>query len=123
MRIATLVLAILGGLISAALAIKWLSDASDLKSSIELARAAGIAGEINSIIHAAYGLLVAAALGLTGGILTMKGKGKIAAVLFAVAIVIPAVFTGKTLVGTFLFVIAAVLALVARPPQARHAVG
>ncbi len=111
MRIVTLVLGILGALICAALATTWLSDASEMRALIDELRAAGVADQIDSIVRGSYALLASAVLGIAGGVLTMKHQGRLGAALFAIAVVLPVIFTAKALLGTFLFVAAAGCAL------------
>ncbi len=117
MRITVLILGIIGAIISALLAFKWLSDASKYKELIE---AAGASGEIDKIVRGAYALLVAAALGVGGGILTLKEKGKLAAGLFLFAAVMPAILLPKTLIATFLFLICAGLAFRSKSKVSVH---
>lgn len=112
MRITVLILGTIGAIISALLAFKWLSDASKYKELIE---SVGASGEVDKIVRGAYGLLVAAALGLGGGILTFKGKGKGAAGLLLFAAVMPAILLPKTLIATFLFVICSGFAFLSKP--------
>jgi hypothetical protein len=119
MRIAVLILAILGALASAALGIKWLSDANEYKATLEAVAKMGIdTSEITSLIRGAYALLGGAVLALVGGFLAMNHKGKIAAGVLALAVIAPAAMAPKTLVATFFLVIAAILAIFVKPKTA-----
>lgn len=113
MRIVAFILSVLGGLLTAALGITWLSDAAELQDQIALAEAAGIS--IDSMITAAYLLIAAFFLGITGGILALKRKGKIAAPILIAAAVMPALYEPKSLVFSFLLIIAGLFALGAKP--------
>lgn len=117
MRIAVLILAILGVLAGAALGIKWLGDANEYKSTLEAVQKMGIdTSEVQTLVRAAYALLGGAVLGIAGGVLAMLRKGKLAGALLAVAVIVPAVLSPKTLIATFLMAIAAVLAMFVKPP-------
>lgn len=107
--LATLILCVLGALTSAGLGAVWLGDAAEMKESIEQLRAMGMASEIDTVIRGAYALLAAAALGIAGAVLNAKGKSKVAAGLLLLAVVLPLIFTPKSLLGTFLLGIAALL--------------
>lgn len=117
MRIAVLILAILGTLAGAALGIKWLGDANEYKSTLEAVQKMGVdTGEVQTLIRAAYALLGGAVLGIAGAVVAMMRKGKLAAVLLAIAVVVPAVLSPKTLIATFLVAIAAILAIFVKAP-------
>jgi hypothetical protein len=57
-----------------------------------------------------------AALAIAGGVLAMMRKGKVAAALLAISVIVPAVLSPKTLVATFLIAIAVILAIFVKPP-------
>lgn len=113
MRIAAFILAILGGLAAAALGMTWLDDAAELQDQIAVAEAAGVS--VGSIVTAGWLLVVALGLGIAGGVLALLRKGRIAAPVLILAAVAPAVFEPKSLVFSFLLIIAGVLALGATP--------
>jgi len=118
MRIVGLILGILGGLAAGALGMKWLSDAHQMRELIGAARGLGVdTGELDKLIIAAYILLAAMVLGIIGGVLAFKGKGKIAAGLMLVGALLPVVFAPKALVFTFLLVVGGGLSLLARPKE------
>jgi hypothetical protein len=116
MRIAAFILAILGGLAAAALGMTWLDDAADLKDQIAVAEAAGVS--VGSIVTAGWLLVLALGLGIAGGVLALMRKGRIAAGVLILAAVAPAVFEPKSLVFSFLLIVAGLLALGATPKLA-----
>lgn len=119
MRIAALVLGVLGALLSGMLGIKWLGDASDAKAAIEAAKSLGAnTAELDAIVRAGYGLVASLVLGIAGGVLALKGKGKAAAGALAAGVLLPAVFSMKTLLTTIFLGIAALLAFFSKPKQA-----
>jgi hypothetical protein len=121
MRIAALVLGILGALLSGLLGLKWLGDASQAQAAIASARSLGMdMSELDVLVRAAYGLLAALALGIAGGVLALKGNGKVAAGALAAGVLLPALFSLKTLLTTIFLGMAALFALFAKP-KARHA--
>ena len=121
MRIACIILAILGALASAALGIKWRKDLSDVdatrKALAQMAEAANATeaksklAELDKLGTAAIMLLVAGALGIAGAVVVKKGMGPAAAGLLALGVVLPLIYSSKTLLPTSLLGIAAVLAL------------
>jgi hypothetical protein len=116
MRIAGLILGILGGLAAGLLGMKWLSDANQLKELTDFVRqTGGDTSDIDKLVTAAYVLIGAMVLGIVGGVLAFMGKGKIAAVLMLVAGILPAVFEPKALVFTFILLIGAVVSFFAKP--------
>lgn len=120
MRIAALILGILGGIAAAILGAKWLGDAKDLESTIAAARALGAdTGELDRTIYAAYALLAALALGVVGGVLTMKDKGKVGGLLMAIGVAVPAALAPKSLVFTCILALGALFAFLAKPRAGR----
>jgi len=116
MRIAGLILGILGGLAAGLLGMKWLSDANQLKELADFVRqTGGDTGDLDKLVTAAYVLIGAMVLGIVGGVLAFMGKGKIAAVLMLVAGILPAIFEPKALVFTFILLIGAVVSFFAKP--------
>lgn len=118
MRTAVLVLAIIGALAGAALSIKWLGDANKNKDTIAFARKMGAdLSSLQSVVHGAYVLLAGSVMAIVGGVLAMRRKGKIAAAVLALAVIVPAALTPKTLLATFFIAIAAILATLVKPGQ------
>ena len=119
MRIAALIMGILGGLASGMLGMKWISDYNDAKALIESIGSMGVdMGEINAMHTAGFILLAGLVAGIAGGILAFVGKGKLGAPLLLAFAILPAFFAAKSLVFTFLLIIAAVLAFMAKPKTA-----
>ena len=125
MRIATIVLAILGAIFSVALGLKWRGDYNDGKAIVDasavIASAAGAAGNetmanaalFEKLGTAAILLIVAGALGVVAAGLVAKRKELPAAGLLFVAVIAPLIYSGKTLLTTSLLAIAAILAFLA----------
>jgi hypothetical protein len=108
-----------GAILSGMLGIKWLGDASQARAAIEAARSLGVStAELEALVRAAYGLLASLALGIAGGVLALKGKGKPAAGLLAAGLLLPAIFSMKTLLTTFFLGVAALLAFFSKPKPA-----
>ncbi len=119
MRIAALVLGIIGGLAAGLLGVKWLSDAHTLKQNIELARSLGMdTSEITRTVIGAWCLLGAFALGIGGGVLALMGKGKPAAGVMLAGGIAPVFFAPVALVFTWLLVAGGVVSFWAKPKAA-----
>lgn len=122
MRIAALILGILGGLASGALGMTWISDYNKSKELIESMKAMGAAGAelgaLDGMVTAAYIMLAGLVIGIVGGILALKGKGKIGGPLMIIFAILPAFFAGKALIFTFLLLIGGVLAVISKPADA-----
>jgi hypothetical protein len=120
MRIAGFIVAILGALAAGALGAVWLSDAAKYEHQIAQAEALGL--DVSGLVTAAYLLCASLLLGIGGGVLALRGKGQIAAIVLIAAGVAPALFAAKALVFTWLLVVAGLLSLGAKPRmQVRHA--
>ena len=124
MRIVGLILGVLGGLAAGALGIKWLSDAHQMRELIGAARQLGLdTGELDKLVMAAYVLIASMVIGIIGGVLAFKGKGRIAGSIMLVGALLPVVFAPKALAFTFLLLIAGGLSLMAKPkPQPQDGV-
>lgn len=125
MKVAVLVLAILGALASLALGAKWIGDYNDNQQMIEQMQAlasqseqgrAALA-ELSSVRTAGY-LLIVMGLASFAGLAILGKRPQVAAGIFGLAVVLPAIFTMKTLLATFFLLIAAVLAFRMRPASA-----
>ncbi|MBK6917319.1 MAG: hypothetical protein IPH07_07965 [Deltaproteobacteria bacterium] len=123
MRIAGFIIAILGALAAGLLGAAWLTDAAEQSARITQAKALGVdTGALDSIVTAAYVLVLSLGLGIAGGVFTLRGKGRIAALVLIAAGVAPALFAAKALVFTWLLVLAGLLSLGVKPREVRHAV-
>lgn len=119
MRIAGLILGILGGLAAGFLGMKWMGDADSLKASIEAARKLGAnMAELDKMVMASYMLIGAMVAGIVGGILAMMGKGKIAALLMLAGAILPAIWAPKSLVFTCILLLGGIVSFFAKPRQA-----
>jgi len=116
MRVTSLIFGVLGAAAAALLGVIWFGD---LNAAKELIAAMGAAGadtsEITKLTWATYLLLAGGALGIAGGVLGFKGKGKLASAILIVAAVAPAVFVPKALVFTFLLGVGGIFAFFAKP--------
>lgn len=130
MRITALILGILGGLAAGALGAKWVSDYNSdaARAVLKLAdsprlRSSPLVKErldrLKMIGTAGYLLLVSLLLGIGGGIMTLRNMGKIGGALLIVGAALPAVLAPITLVATFLLIIGAIFAFLAKPNPAR----
>jgi hypothetical protein len=118
MRIVGLLLGILGGLLAGFLGMKWLSDAHQMREMIQLAKDLGVdMRELDKLVVAAYVLIATMLMGIAGGVLAFKGKGRIAALLMLVGALLPVVFAPKVLAFTFLLLVGGALSMMARPKE------
>ncbi len=118
MRIAALILGILGALASGFLGSRWLSDYNENKELLAAAAKMGAdTGDLDKVVMGAYILLVAAAVSLVGGIMTLKGKGKIFGPLMILLALSPVAFKPEALIFTSLTLIGGILAFLAKPAQ------
>jgi hypothetical protein len=126
MKIAALVLGILGAIATAGLGSKWVSDYNDNKALIDsLSKvSASIGGgdnpalaELNRTKNAGYLMIVFGIAALGAAALVFKQSKAAGGVLVAAA-VIPALLAPKSLVFSFFLIIAGVLAFLAKPKTA-----
>jgi hypothetical protein len=116
MRIAGLVLGIIGGLLAGMLGLTWIRDANRMRELVDAARNLGVdTGEVDKLIVAAYILLVVMVVGIVAGVLAFKGKGKVAAPLMILGAIAPALFAPKALVFTFILLLGGLLSFAAKP--------
>lgn len=119
MRIAGLILGILGGLAAGFLGMKWMGDADSLKGQIEVARKMGVnMAELDKMATASYMLIGAMVAGIVGGILAMMGKGRIAALLMLAGAILPAIWAPKSLVFTCILLLGGIVSFFAKPKSA-----
>lgn len=121
MRIAVIILVIIGTLSSLGLGIKWVSDfetykseiaaVEDLKSDPDVAQALK---DMEKLRNCAYSLIAGGIIALVSVFLIRK-IGKIAAVIILACAIIPAIFAPISLVFTFFFIIAGILAFFVKP--------
>jgi hypothetical protein len=113
MRITTLVLGTLGGLFSAAIGMKWLSDAEEYAKELELAAQLGM--DTGSLVTAAYLLLLTFVAAIVGGFYAFKGQGKLAAGILLAGGILPGLFEGRAFLPTALVIVAGLVALKIKP--------
>lgn len=118
MKIAVIVLAILGALASGFLGINWLNNLSALGGMSELERAtahamAAAQGQsLDKMGTAAIILVIGALASLVGAFLAMKNKFSLAGGLLLGAGILPVLFQGKAVVFTAVLIVAGALAFV-----------
>lgn len=118
MRITSLIFAVLGALAAGALGAIWFGDLSEAKETLAALEAAGAdTGAIAKLQWATYLLLLSSVLGIVGGVLAFKGKGRVAAGILAVAAVAPVVFAPIAAVATGFLFLSAIFAFFAKPKQ------
>lgn len=121
MKIATMILGILGGVAAAGLGFKWMSDINANAAILQMAEAmAGNSAEVSqfkSLQTAAYLLIGFGVLSIIAAIMVGKLK-KISAGILVIAAVVPAIFAPQSLIFTFLLIIAGILAFFVKDPQA-----
>lgn len=121
MRYAVLALGILGGLAAAALGAKWIADYNKYQATVENLQSLGAdLSQLTGLVRAGYALVLSLVLGLAGGILAFRRKGRLAAALMLAGPVIAGIFVPRSLAFTSLLIIGGLLALAIKPsPQAR----
>ncbi len=123
MKIAVIVLAILGALASGFLGISWLNSLSALGGMSELERAtahamAAAQGQsLDKMGTAAIILVIGAFVGLVGAFLVMKSKYQLAAALLLGAGLLPVLFQSKAVVFTAMLIAAGGLAFLLHSRQ------
>ena len=116
MRIAVLVLGILGGLLGGLLGMNWIAEYNEAQGMVAELEAAGAdLSEIESLMRAAYVLLAGVVLGIAGGVMAFKGNGKMAGGLMLATPIIAAVMAPASLMGSFLLIIGGGLAFLVKP--------
>lgn len=124
MRFVALILGILGGLAAGALGLIWIRDYNSMRGLIESTTTLGQTvgadmtqqlADLQRLVTAAYILLGSLVLGIVGGILAMRGKGRLAALLMLIGAVAPAIFAPQALVFTCLLLIGALVSFFVKP--------
>lgn len=121
MRVAVIVLVIIGTIASIGLGIKWLSDfntykaeiasVEDLKADPEVAQALE---DMKAMKNCAYALIVCGIIALVAVFLIGK-IGKVAAGVILACAIVPAIFSPISLAFTFFFIIGGILAFFIKP--------
>jgi hypothetical protein len=112
MRVAALILGILGGLLAGFLGLKWMGDMSKVSEMDRmLAQAMGRGEELKSLGTAASLLVVGCFAGVAGGILAFKDKLALGGGLMLAAGVVPLFYASQAVVFTALLIIGGLVAL------------
>jgi hypothetical protein len=126
MRIAALIVGLLGALITTGLGAKWVADYKDNRATIEkLTQVGGALGasgaealaQLERMHKASYVMVVLGLFAIVASVLVLKKSKPSGAVLIAAAVV-PAIFAPSTLIFSFLLIIAGLLAIAAKPKLA-----
>jgi len=124
MKVAALILGLIGALLVTGLGSKWLVDYKQNRATIESLASAvgGSAGQeaiasIERTHRAAYAMVVLGIAALAASALVFK-KSKAAGGVMIAAAIVPALFAPSTLVFSFLLLLAGIFALVAKQKPA-----
>ncbi len=119
MKIAALIVGLIGALLTAGLGSKWVSDYNDNQKLIASLSGvdASLDKEISRTRNAGYLMIVFGIAALGAAALVFK-QSKISGGVMLAAAIVPALLAPKSLVFTFFLVIAGLLALLARPKVA-----
>lgn len=133
MRVAVMILAILGGVFAGMLGIYWMDDASKStkllkknqgifkvvnKNSRMGKKLAKLKSHISERQNASYLLFLTFILGIIGGVFAFRRQGKIAVGLLGAALLLPAFVSPVTLAINILIIIAACLSFFIKPEAA-----
>lgn len=118
MRIASSILGILGGFVSAILGVKWYLDSRAVQALAEAFQATGaVGGELGKLTTASYFLMGGLVVGIVGSIMVLRGKGKIGGPAMLAIALIPVAFAPAAIVFTALLALAGVLGFFSKPKQ------
>lgn len=126
MKVAALILGLVGSLAAVGLGSKWVTDYNKFESTIaslqQLSDQMGGAmadslAEVKKLKNAGYALVGLGILAFLASILVFK-LGKLSALVMGSAAVIPAILAPISLLAGSFLIIAAILALLAKPKQA-----
>jgi hypothetical protein len=123
LRVSALILALIGGLFSGGLGVAWLMQASspEVKAMREFATA--MANETGSrelkdnlarldrMVRSSYFLLLAAPLGIAGGVLVLRGRTKLGGALMLAAVPVPLILNLVTLMSLYFLLVGGLVAL------------
>ncbi len=117
MKIATIIIVILGVLAAIGLGIVWEADVNEAKQLLNdsgLEQNAELKKVIDSERNGGYALIAGGIVSLISVILLGKLK-KISALLILISAVVPAIFDLRSFIATFLLIIGAILAFLYKP--------
>jgi predicted cobalt transporter CbtA len=130
MRMAALILGIVGGLLCGSVGIYWIADHSKKAESYEkeVAEYNDNKGEgepsmsfmvvANEKRNAGMVLIPVMLLGILGALLTLKGEGKIGGAGLVVSALVPGILVPASLLFTSVLFVAGVLSFLVRPQEA-----
>jgi len=122
MRVAGSLLGMVGGVAAGLLGVKWLLDAGDVARDLDAIRALGIStAEVDRLVLGAYLLLGALGLGVAGGVLALRGRGRPAGGLMMLGGAAPAIVAPASLAFTWILLLGAMVSYTAhvRRPASR----
>lgn len=117
MRMATLILGVLGGLVAGALGMKWLSDFGQLN---DMQRAMG-GEQLQGMATAGLLMLLSLVAGIAGGILSFKRKFALGGALMLLGGIIPLFYAKQAIVFLSLLIAGGAVALLAHFKVAKAA--
>lgn len=129
MKVAILIIGILGSLLTIGLGAKWLSDFNQYKDTFAQIEKMStqmpegqkmpdeLLGKIKKTHNAAYALVGLGFLSLLSAFLVFK-MPKVTGIIMLATVVIPAVMVPQALVGSFLLIVSGILAMIAKPKMA-----
>ena len=122
-RVSALILGVIGGLFSGGVGVAWLAQASSPEVKAMREFAAAIAREANSkdldenlarldrMVRSSYFLLLAAPLGVAGGVLALLGRMKLGGALMLAAVPVPLILNVVTLMPLYFLLVGGLVAL------------
>jgi hypothetical protein len=123
LRVSALILGLVGGLFAGGLGVAWLAQANSPEVKAMREFAAAVANEARAeelkadvarfdrLVWAAYFLLLAAPLGIAGGVLALLGRGKLGGALMLAAVPVPLILSVVTLMPLYFLLVGGLLAL------------
>ena len=119
MKIAALIVGVIGALLVAGLGSKWVSDYNENKALIASLHGvdSSLDNEIAKTRNAGYMMIVLGIAAIGAAAMVFK-KAKISGGVMMAAAILPALLAPKVLVFSFVLVIAGVLAMLAKPKTA-----
>jgi hypothetical protein len=119
MRIAVLVLAVVGGLAAGFLGMKWVSDVGEARKQLKKMEEFGVAkealAEVRAHERAGYLLIVSMLAAFGAAAASWHGMNKVAGGVLIGAALVPALFAAKSLVFTIFLLVAGGLSFAVKP--------
>ena len=113
MRIAGLIVSLIGAVAAGTLGLSWLQEAARYEREPTLAWAMGV--DTAQLVLASHALVGALVLGCVAGVFILQGRCRLAGALCIAAGIAPGMLEPKAFVVTFLLIMAGVLAYGAAP--------